>query len=257
MRAQMIGIKLMYLAARAKRASNFETGFLARNLKKSRPRDLARRRWPLLLAWRRVLPQRLVIPLSQCEEAELRFLKFPAVSKLVQEQGPEFLEAPYRSRTQLVKPLLSGPSESSHEDSTLDPIRTPMQRGCVLKMRRGSVDPSYSVIAGVRQFAGSSGHPIALLLEFLLSGGARLVGLFEETLNESATVGGLLRELLEGALMLHKVGKISPDVVSVEVLRLEGSTNDSVIPGGSIGTEKDGTDPPTSIREFLATTYKG
>ncbi|KAL2230932.1 UNVERIFIED_CONTAM: hypothetical protein Sindi_1687600 [Sesamum indicum] len=149
----------------------------------------------------------------------------------------------------------------------------------------GSVDLSYSAIAGVRQFAGSSsaitisvkGILYSSFQEFLLFGVARLGDHFEDTSKEPATVGDPPVDLLEGALAWRPflLGEFlpfllegclvpaqrldeesSPVVVSKEVLHLGGSTKGSMILGDSIKAEKAAIDTPTGVREASATTCR-
>ncbi|KAL2236671.1 UNVERIFIED_CONTAM: hypothetical protein Sindi_0858800, partial [Sesamum indicum] len=214
--------KLMYLAARAKRASNFKTGFLARDLKKSpykRPREKA-------LVFTSCVAETVIVLLVYNEETDLRLPELLAASELVRENGFELLEAFYYPRGQLVKPLLPEPSEGSDKNSTFDAVCIPVQQGCILETRKvflgGACSPSQRRLRG---------RLAALLLGLLLSGVAHPGGPFEGTLIESTTVeklpmeqgprssdaffkGGFLPFLLKGRLLpaqgLSEQGLVSP-----------------------------------------------
>ncbi|KAL2228077.1 UNVERIFIED_CONTAM: hypothetical protein Sindi_1787400 [Sesamum indicum] len=156
---------LIYLVARARKASNFEIKFLARDLKKSQSR-------------------------SPCEKAlaELHLLKLPTTSKLVQEKRPEILEASYYSSGQLGEPLLCCPGEGGDGNTAFDSIHVPAKKSCILKTQEVLFRVSRPIIfskLGYGQFAGSSsaitasGHPAARLLELLLSSVTHPRGPFE------------------------------------------------------------------------------
>ncbi|KAL0307898.1 UNVERIFIED_CONTAM: hypothetical protein Sangu_3005500 [Sesamum angustifolium] len=85
---------LMYLAARSKRASNLEAGFMAKDLKKSPSKSP----WENALAFTSWVAKGTsnaatlnVLLLSNNKETELHLLQFSTASKLVQEEGSKFL----------------------------------------------------------------------------------------------------------------------------------------------------------------------
>ncbi|KAL2251550.1 UNVERIFIED_CONTAM: hypothetical protein Sindi_2277300 [Sesamum indicum] len=102
---------LIYLAPRAKRASNFETEFLARDLKSSSK-----------------------IP---CEKA-LAFTS--CVAEVTSKAAVMNL-----CRGQLVKPLFCGPGKGSDENLTLDPVRIPVQESYIRKMRKVFLEVSQPI----------------------------------------------------------------------------------------------------------------